>query len=45
MTQSSNYNARPRPAEILVDGKRAKVIRERETFADLIASEKALLKS
>jgi diaminopimelate decarboxylase len=43
MAQSSNYNTRPRPAEILVDGKRAKVIRQRETFADLIATERELL--
>ncbi len=32
---SSNYNARPRPAEILVDGSAMRVIRERETLNDL----------
>ena len=37
--QSSNYNARPRPAEILVEGKRAKLIRRRETPADLIRTD------
>ncbi len=36
---SSNYNARPRPAEVLVDGGEAKVIRERETYESLIAGE------
>jgi diaminopimelate decarboxylase len=38
-TLSSNYNSRPRAAEILVDGKQAHVIRERETMADLIRGE------
>ena len=37
---SSNYNTRPRPAEVLVDGKSAKVIRRRETAPDLMKSEK-----
>jgi diaminopimelate decarboxylase len=36
---SSNYNARPRPAEILVEGRKTRVIRRRETFADLLAPE------
>ena len=36
---SSNYNSRPRAAEILVDGSDVKVIRRRETFADLVAHE------
>jgi diaminopimelate decarboxylase len=36
---SSNYNSRPRGAEILVDGSKATVIRRRETLADLIAHE------
>jgi diaminopimelate decarboxylase len=39
MAQSSNYNTRPRPAEVLVDGARAKLIRRRETFKDLFAPE------
>jgi diaminopimelate decarboxylase len=33
--QSSNYNARPRAAEVLVSGKNAKLIRRRETHRDL----------
>ncbi|MEX0884810.1 MAG: diaminopimelate decarboxylase [Phycisphaeraceae bacterium] len=37
MAMASNYNAMPRPAEILVDGDEAQVIRRRETYADLIA--------
>lgn len=36
---SSNYNSRPRGAEILIDGTNVKVIRRRETLADLIAHE------
>ena len=38
-TMSSNYNTRPRTAEVLVDGDRTQVIRERETFEDLIRGE------
>jgi diaminopimelate decarboxylase len=37
--QASNYNSRPRPAEILVDGSKTKVIRRRETRADLVRGE------
>jgi diaminopimelate decarboxylase len=37
--QASNYNSRPRPAEILVDGSETKVIRRRQTRADLIRGE------
>lgn len=36
---SSNYNTRPRAAEILVDGDTAHVVRKRETYADLLAHE------
>jgi diaminopimelate decarboxylase len=36
MSQASNYNARCRPAEVLVEGKRAKVIRKRESVKDLL---------
>ncbi len=36
---SSNYNARPRAAEVLVDGRNARLIRRRETFADLVRGE------
>jgi diaminopimelate decarboxylase len=39
--QSSNYNSRPRAAEVLVQGNRWRVIRERETLKDLIRGEKA----
>jgi len=41
---ASNYNTRPKPAEIMVDGKNAYVIRTRERTADLFASEKVLPK-
>ncbi len=36
---ASNYNARPRAAEVLVRGQRFAVVRERETFEDLIRGE------
>jgi diaminopimelate decarboxylase len=39
MSLSSNYNTRPRSAEILVDGKSVKVIRRRESIEDLVALE------
>jgi diaminopimelate decarboxylase len=39
-SMASNYNTRPRPAEVLVSGTRAKVIRKRETVADLWSGEK-----
>ena len=39
MSLSSNYNTRTRAAEVLVDGKKARLIRRRETFEDLIHSE------
>jgi len=38
-TQSSNYNSRPRGAEVLVEGDRFRVIRERENYADLVRGE------
>ena len=37
--QSSNYNSRPRAAEVLVDGDQWRVIRERESMADLVRGE------
>jgi diaminopimelate decarboxylase len=37
---SSNYNNRPRAAEVLVDGSTFKVIRRRETLEDLVALER-----
>jgi diaminopimelate decarboxylase len=39
-TMSSNYNSRPRVPEILVEGKGFHVIRERESYEDLIRGEK-----
>jgi diaminopimelate decarboxylase len=39
MAEASNYNARPRPAEVLVQGSRFSVIRRRESRADLIRGE------
>lgn len=36
---SSNYNSRPRVAEVLVDGAQFRVIRTRETYSDLIRGE------
>jgi diaminopimelate decarboxylase len=39
MAMSSNYNTRPRPEEILVDGDRAISIRRRERVEDLFAAE------
>ena len=42
MTMSSNYNTRPRAAEVLVDGDQAHCVRQRETVAELFAAERAL---
>ncbi len=39
MAQSSNYNSRPRAAEVLVEGAKVRLIRRRETMADLLAPE------
>jgi diaminopimelate decarboxylase len=36
---ASNYNARPRPPEILVEADRYRVIRKRETYDDMIRGE------
>ena len=41
---ASNYNTRPKPAEIMVDGKNVYVIRAREKTSDLFASETILPK-
>ena len=38
-TMASNYNARPRAAEIMCDGSDFAVIRRRETYADLVRGE------
>ncbi|NPV66237.1 MAG: diaminopimelate decarboxylase [Anaerolineae bacterium] len=39
MSMASNYNARPRPVEVLVEGGAWRVIRARETFEDFIRHE------
>ena len=36
---ASNYNRRPMPAEVLVDGSKWSVIRRRQTIDDLLALE------
>ena len=43
-TMSSNYNSRPRAAEIMIDGENMHCIRERETLASLFVGEKVLPK-
>ncbi|HZD30234.1 MAG TPA: diaminopimelate decarboxylase, partial [Candidatus Angelobacter sp.] len=40
MVLSSNYNTRPRSAEVLIDGTRHKLVRRRETLRDLLAPER-----
>lgn len=42
MAQTSNYNTRTRAAEVLVEGAKARLIRRRETMADLLAPESDL---
>jgi diaminopimelate decarboxylase len=42
MVMSSNYNTRPRPAEVMVSGADATLIRERETVQQLFAAERLL---
>lgn len=39
---ASNYNTRPRPAEVMVSGDKARLVRRRETVADLLAHEQGL---
>ena len=39
MAMASNYNFRPRPAEVLVENGAARLIRGRETYEDLIRLE------
>jgi len=41
-TMSSNYNSRPRAAEVMVDGEQVHLIRERENFEQLVAGERLL---
>ena len=38
-SMSSNYNSRPRPAEVLVEGNSFRLIRKRESYMDLIGGE------
>jgi diaminopimelate decarboxylase len=40
---ASNYNSRPRPAEVIVDGDRFAVATVRETYEDLVRAERAVL--
>ena len=42
MVMSSNYNSRPRPAEVMVDGARAVQVRARESIESLFAGEATL---
>jgi diaminopimelate decarboxylase len=42
MSMSSNYNSRPRAAEVMVDGGKAHLIRERERIEQLFAAERRL---
>ena len=42
-SMASNYNARPRPGEVLVDGESYRLIRRRETLEDLVRGELELL--
>jgi diaminopimelate decarboxylase len=43
MSLASNYNTRPRAAEVLVEGKRIRLVRKRETLKDLLQPELACL--
>jgi diaminopimelate decarboxylase len=40
MALASNYNTRPRAAEVLVDGRKSRLIRRRESMAELLAAER-----
>jgi diaminopimelate decarboxylase len=42
MAMSSNYNSRPRAAEVLVDGASHKLVRRRETYEDLVRPEREI---
>jgi diaminopimelate decarboxylase len=43
MSLASNYNSRPRAAEVLVDGARVRLIRRRDTFKDILQPEASCL--
>jgi diaminopimelate decarboxylase len=45
MVMASNYNTRPRAAEVLVNGSTARLVRRRETYEDLVEQELAALSS
>jgi diaminopimelate decarboxylase len=45
MVMASNYNTRPRAAEVLVNGPRARLVRRRETYDDLLGPERVALSS
>jgi diaminopimelate decarboxylase len=38
-SMTSNYNSRPRPAEVMVEGKKFRIVRKRETTADIMRGE------
>jgi diaminopimelate decarboxylase len=38
-SMTSNYNSRPRPAEVMVEGKKVRIVRKRETTADIMRGE------
>ena len=42
MSMASNYNSRPRAAEVMIDGESVHLVRERETVGDLFAGERRL---
>jgi diaminopimelate decarboxylase len=42
MSMSSNYNARPRAAEVIVDGAAVHLVRQRESIESLYAGEQLL---
>ena len=42
MSMASNYNTRGRAAEVLVDGDKVHIIRERETFVDQMRGERLI---
>jgi diaminopimelate decarboxylase len=42
MTMASNYNTRGRAAEVMVDGEKLTLVRERENPADLFKLERTL---
>ena len=42
MTMASQYNSRPRAAEVLVEGAEPRLIRRRETYEDLVVAEQSI---